>query len=80
MPLKALPQSGWILQVDYKPMAAYIYEWVHTTLLQMGGGVKGRTGARQETADPISAMSSLTAFVPPNMWPRRPRLGKFDSW
>lgn len=26
--------------------------------------MKGRTGARQETADPISAKSSLTAFVP----------------
>lgn len=64
VPLKALPHSGGILQVDDKPIAAYIYEWVHTTLSQMGEGMEEPTGAQQETADPISVTSSLTAFVP----------------
>lgn len=55
MPLKALPRPGWILQVDSR--------WEE--------GTEEPTGARQQTAHPVSPTSSLTAFVPRTRDPDR---------
>lgn len=80
LPLNNNPNSLWVvpallLQLDYKPISAYIYELAHIPGADQRVSVKemkDRTTARQEMADPISVMFSLTALMPPTCDPGNP--------